>query len=146
SEILSFFIFNDQLFFTAIDGEIANKRELWKTDGTENGTVILKDIGGQTNYDGVKHNNDFLILNDHFFFYGFTPGLGYELWKSDGTEQGTQMVKDINPGNAYNEDFLFGAVGNDHIVFRAFSPDSGYELWRSNGTEAGTYKIKEINP
>src|SRR5690606_33244963 len=85
----------------------------------------------------------------YFFFYGFSESFGYELWKSDGTEQGTMMVKDIYPGiygSEFTNNSLLGAVVDDCIIFRAFTPDSGHELWKSDGTEAGTYKIKEINP
>ncbi|MBA5629667.1 T9SS type A sorting domain-containing protein [Moheibacter lacus] len=149
SSIEDFFVFNNTLFFTAIDGDGTHRREIWKSDGTEPGTMMLKDIGGETYADGVKPGNDFLILNNHFYFYGYTQSYGYELWKSDGTEEGTQMVKDIFPGynsSEYTYNRLYGAVGDGYIAFRAFTPDSGYELWRSDGTESGTFKIKEINP
>src|SRR5690606_14433372 len=149
SEIQDFFIFNDYLYFTAVNGSGTERREIWKSDGTEIGTTMLKDIGGQTYADGVKVGNDFLISGNYFYFYGYSNSAGYELWKSDGTESGTQMVKDINPGYSssdYYNNILEGAVGNGYIVFKAYSPDSGYELWKSDGTESGTFKLKEINP
>lgn len=148
SDIQDFFIFNNILFFTAINGTETGSREIWKSDGTELGTMMLKDIGGQSYFDGVKSGNDFLVIGNYFFFYGYTDSFGYELWKSDGTEQGTQMVKDIYPGytsSEYSYNRLYGAVGDGFIVFRAITPDSGYELWRSDGTESGTFKVKEIN-
>src|SRR5207244_12821011 len=32
------------------------------------------------------------------FFSAAAPGTGAELWKSDGTEAGTVLVKDVSPG------------------------------------------------
>src|SRR5262245_11617858 len=39
-------------------------------------------------------------VNGTLFFTASTPRFGTELWKSDGTPEGTSMVKDINPGSA----------------------------------------------
>ena len=50
SQFSSFIAWNDALYFTASDGLIGT--ELWKSDGTTGGTVLLKDIfpgaGSQT--------------------------------------------------------------------------------------------------
>src|ERR671910_2568869 len=34
------------------------------------------------------------------FFQAYQPATGRELWRTDGTEAGTYLVKDINPGPA----------------------------------------------
>ena len=45
-------VFNNELFFAATDG---NGTELWKTDGTESGTVMVKDIyPGGDDYGGLN--------------------------------------------------------------------------------------------
>ena len=38
-------------------------------------------------------------VNGTFYFQADDGTHGYELWKSNGTETGTVMVKDINPGS-----------------------------------------------
>ena len=38
------------------------------------------------------------VIGETLFFGAFDPVSGQELWKSDGTETGTVLVKDINPG------------------------------------------------
>lgn len=43
---------------------------------------------------------DFVVSNGLIFFTATTPGSGRELWRSDGTELGTYMLKDIAPGAA----------------------------------------------
>ena len=68
---------------------------------------------------------------------------GYELWKSDGTEAGTVMVKDIWPGSSGSYvDWLTG-VG-ETLYFRANDGVHGVELWKSDGTAAGTVMVKDI--
>ena len=77
------------VLFNANDG--TNGRELWKSDGTAAGTVLLKDI---------KQNGDsnpwYLVNVNGVIFFSADDGThGRELWKSDGTAAGTVMVKDI---------------------------------------------------
>ena len=79
-----------------------------------------------------------------FFASGSASGVDNELYKSDGTESGTVMVKDINPGGSSQPTELI-AVG-DTLFFRADDGTHGRELWKSDGTEAGTVMVKDIVP
>src|SRR5690606_37383101 len=127
-------------YFLANDG--IHGKELWKTDGTVSGTVMLKDINPNPYLISVGEDNHFLILNNEFYFYANDGTNGGELWKSDGTEAGTVMIKDINlTTSAYR---LNGVVLDDFIIFYASNGISGYELWRTDGTSEGTYMIKDI--
>ncbi len=68
---------------------------------------------------------------------------GYELWRSDGTQEGTQLVKDINPGSSHSyPDYL--TVFDGALYFSATNGTHGKELWRSDGTAAGTRLVKDI--
>uniref|UniRef100_UPI00056C1DDD hypothetical protein n=1 Tax=Microcystis aeruginosa TaxID=1126 RepID=UPI00056C1DDD len=68
--------------------------ELWKSDGTAAGTVLVKDInpGSSSSYPG-----SLTAVGNTLFFtaYDGLGGSGTELWKSDGTAAGTVLVKDI---------------------------------------------------
>ena len=82
-------------------------QELWRSDGTENGTVQIKDInpgildGNNSNPQNFTVRSDEIAGASNSFYFTATDGNnGQELWKSDGTENGTEMVKDINPGPA----------------------------------------------
>lgn len=79
----------------------------------------------------------------------YSTGNGRELWKTDGTEAGTVMVKDINPGLDSNNNYLNSdpqsivAIGNS-VYFRANDPTLGWTAYVSDGTSAGTKPISQI--
>ncbi|MBP6187167.1 MAG: hypothetical protein KA421_05375, partial [Rhodoluna sp.] len=87
-----------------------------------------------------------ISLNGVAYFIGAAPETGAELYSSDGTPAGTNIVKDAVPG-------IQGAVQNlvlSHGKLFFASGDStsagNLEPWISDGTAAGTFKIKEIAP
>ncbi|HGY92166.1 MAG TPA: HYR domain-containing protein, partial [Planctomycetes bacterium] len=79
-------------------------------------------------------------------FFAATDGVqGIELWKSDGTMAGTQLVKDINMGAGSSSPTELAAIGG-LLYFQADDGVNGKELWVSDGTPAGTVLLKDINP
>ncbi len=86
--------FNGEVYFSADDG--INGRELWKTDGTTAGTVLVVDIFPGSGSSGPA---DLAVSNGALFFQADDGLLGRELWKTDGSALGTEMVADINAGN-----------------------------------------------
>jgi len=123
-----FTVFNGALYFSADDG---TGRGLWKTDGTDAGTVRVKDI---------RVFSEFTVFNGALYFSVDDGTSGFELWKSDGTGAGTVRVKDIDPSGG---EFT---VFNGALYFGADDGTSGFELWKSDGTGAGTVRVKDINP
>ena len=66
---------------------------------------------------------------------------GWELWRTDGTEAGTYMVKDILPGpNSSGASVapLHAVRLGSYVYFMADDGVSGREVWRTDGTSAGT--------
>jgi ELWxxDGT repeat protein len=78
-------------------------------------------------------------------FCGYTdPDKGPELWRSDGTEEGTVMVKEINPGSngSIPGNTLFRVIDNV-LYFAAETQQQGVGLWRSDGTTEGTFLVQD---
>jgi len=74
-------------------------------------------------------------------YFTATDGIhGRELWKSDGTDAGTSMVKDIRPGSKGSDPALF-AVIDGRVFFSANDGSHGTRMWVSDGTEAGTSQV-----
>jgi ELWxxDGT repeat protein len=121
--------------------------ELWKTDGTAAGTVLVKDIrpGFYGSYAG-----GFTESNGTLFF-GADDGIhGGELWKTDGTATGTVMVKDIyaQTPNGENRGSNPSQLTDVNGILYFSATDELYtgQLWRSDGTAAGTSMIKQFDP
>ena len=91
-----------------------NGVELWKSDGTESGTVMVKNIVGS----GSSSPNFLTAVGNTLYFEASDGTNGVELWKSDGTASGTVMVKDINSGSNSGNPSYLTAVGNT-LYFRA---------------------------
>ena len=67
--------------------------ELWKSDGTGAGTVLVRIIHRCSQHVGPDYLTDF---KGSAFFSADDGVHGDELWKSDGTSAGTVMVDNIN--------------------------------------------------
>lgn len=127
---------NGLLLFVGWD-EI-NGAELWKSDGTTAGTILVKDI-----YPGANDSEpaEFTLVNGILFFAADDGSSGRELWKTDGTLSGTVQVKDILPGSQSSSLRNLTAV-NDILFFSLDNGTAGNELWKSDGTTAGTVLVK----
>ncbi len=148
-------VLGDELFFGATDGAIGY--ELWKTDGTSEGTVLVRDIfngagngfpgytAANTDLNGTLYVEGMTALNGAMYFSADNGTNGHELWRSDGTEGGTNLVKDIHAGaNSSNITKMTELDGA--LLFFADDGTNGVELWRSDGSSAGTTLVRDIRP
>ena len=128
------------LFFAADDGTTGE--ELWKSDGTTAGTVLVRDIR-PGNFDASPR--DLTAVNEILFFTANDGSSGIELWKSDGTSAGTIRVRDIFSGSSSSNPTRMVDFGGT-LFFTATNGTNGVELWKSDGTLAGTVTVKDIWP
>jgi ELWxxDGT repeat protein len=86
-----------------------------------------------------------IVSGNRVYFVRQQPATGAELWRTDGGAAGTQLVKDIRPGDESSgiRD-LVDVQGT--LFFRADDGVSGLELWKSDGTAAGTVLVKDLRP
>lgn len=117
-----------------------SRQELWRSDGTEAGTVLVKDLGPDAFVIFSK-----TLVGTTLFFVLEDPVHGTELWKTDGTGAGTGLVKDIQPGADSSYPFNLRTVGT-HVFFTATDAEHGNEVWRTDGTEAGTVLVADLKP
>lgn len=114
---------------------------LWKTNGTEAGTKVIP--AGWDNIYGYIVN---ILAGDDLFYvidYNYTTG-SYEIWSSDGTAEGTYIVKPDVP----SFDFIQAAVVGNVLYFTSndFAGTYGNELYKTEGTAATTSLVKDILP
>ena len=138
-----------QFFFVASAGD-ERDRALWKSDGTAAGTVLVKDISDavpRTGEDNARQIGNLTDLGGTLLFFAGDLATGRELWRSDGTPEGTVLVKDINPGPAAGVRLgsLAARVG-DTLYFTAEDGVHGRELWKSDGTAEGTMMVADATP
>ena len=110
-----------KLVFKAHDGT-SPYYSLWSTDGSEAGTIKISD---------TRPGGDFTTIDGIAYFGADMSGSG--LWKSDGTADGTTLVKQLGTMSASQ---LLDVDGT--LYFAGPDGTNGASLWRSDGTTAGT--------
>jgi ELWxxDGT repeat protein len=129
----------DEVYFSAIGTQ---GKELWKTDGTQAGTVQVKDI----RVGGASSPQQLTAIGPSLVYFSANDGTtGRELWRSDGTEAGTVRIRDLNPGTANSSPVRITASYSGDVYFAA-NGGEGVELWKTDGTDAGTSLVKDIYP
>ena len=110
--------------------------EVWKSDGREAGTVLVKALYAY----GPHHFTSPTQVGGAVYFVTSVDGAqgatDFALWRTDGTADGTLQIAPLVNGT-------FVALGTAVYFARADSA-SGVELWRSDGTAAGTSRVVDL--
>jgi ELWxxDGT repeat protein len=133
---------NGALYFSAAPDNTGE--ELWTSNGTAGGTVLLRDLNGAT---GASLPTNFHSTPSNLFFTAITND-GWELWKTNGTFSGTVQVSDINSGGASSLMTTYSTVQIvsilDTVFFRANNGTDGYQFWKSDGTTSSTIMLTSV--
>jgi ELWxxDGT repeat protein len=102
--------------------------EVWKSDGTETGTVQIKEIlSAEPSDAGFR-----AMLNGLLYFMANSDDEGLELWETDGTTAGTEPI-DLNPGPGYSYPGGLSVV-NGQLFLWANDDENGFRPWALQNT------------
>jgi ELWxxDGT repeat protein len=125
---------NGTVFFTDL-----LSASISKTNGTQAGTGRIKSFNADNN--GIRN---IVNVNGTAYFTFNDKTDGAVLWKSDGTEAGTVLVKDIAPGSNNTGRIVELTNVNGTLFFVGDDGVHGRELWKSDGTTAGTVLVRRM--
>ncbi|CAD5925009.1 ELWxxDGT repeat protein [Planktothrix agardhii] len=140
--------FNNTLYFQPYQTKsfhysyYSAKEQLWKSDGTEAGTNLLKDLGLYAYNSPISEVNNNTL---YFQVYSENPSPNapsIQLWKTDGTDTGIQLVKDLGSSLDINS---FIPVENNLYFTAGDLFASAQLLWKTDGTETGTVLVKDFD-
>ena len=104
--------------------------ELWRTDGTAEGTTSL----GQNL---MFYSHSVVSFNDLALFQRSETS---DLWRSDGTPEGTFLLGSFGGKGTIR----FLGQTNDYVFFQAFEASTGTEIYRTDGTVEGTIRLTDL--
>ena len=124
---------DEYFFFTANQGVLGT--ELWRSDGTVEGTTLVKDIakGSFSSFFGGIFTPQATTIGNKVYFVANDAIDDNQIWVSDGTEAGTQPITNFGPGS-----FSALNVINNELIFLRTLPWGGTQIWKSDGTPEGT--------
>ena len=113
---------------------------LWRSDGTRQGTFLLPDPLFQVFlrvdiYDELPPPVAF--GRDVVYFAGCGRE-GCQLWRTDGSPEGTRLVRAVQPADSFSSPDNLTMVG-DRVFFTLYN-----QLWVSDGTSDGTVLVKQL--
>ena len=137
-----------QVFYSCIDAWYTDGEEdlllvidgrLWTSDGTESGTVLLSEEAFPVS---LGLGRLFLPAGDHWIFEAASDDLGFALWRTDLTIQGTVPFFDFDPPARFSSS-LRANLDAERVLFVAETLEGSSGVWVSDGTAEGTHLLVE---
>ena len=96
-------------------------------------TGLDSGLSGGVEHDGVV------------YFAGHDSQHGTELWRTDGTSEGTYRLTDLCPGSCGSFGQPLGFFAG-RLYFLADDREHGFEIWRTDGTVGGEEMLADLCP
>jgi len=133
---LNMFVYNNHIFFQAYHPD--SDEDLWYSDGTMAGTKLFKDL----NPEGMSLPGHFINFNGSMIFTAWSYEYHkYVLWISNGTENSTHIISDVEVKSTF--DYL---EDNKVILNNLLYFYGNESLFVTDGTDIGTQLIKNNMP
>jgi ELWxxDGT repeat protein len=114
---------------------------LWRSDGSAAGTVPLAAVQIATPQIAPElRSTPSTVAGGVLLFSGCDAAHGCELWRSDGSPEGTVMVADLAPGPTSTTPQRLTVAGCTVFFTACGSPES-CGVWQTSGAAAGTARI-----
>lgn len=135
----NFVVIGSTLFFTATTN--ANGTELWRTDGTSGGTVLVTDINPGSSSSSPAN---LTVIGTTLFFSAAGSGGDRELYKCEAPYTSAVLIRNINSTGSSDPQQLFAHDGI--LFFSATDGVTGRELWKSESpfNSGSTSQIRNI--
>ncbi len=134
---------SEQFFFvaTTTTEDLREVGELWRSDGTPEGTIALKTADNTSAPFRVRSDRMYSWQN-RAYFLADRAAQGFEWWTSDGTPGGTVLLHSFAAAGEISGPRMLTGLG-DSLFALANSPE-GFELWVSEETSATTRRVKRL--
>jgi ELWxxDGT repeat protein len=137
-------VVGERVFFVrspTVAGRVRDSMELWVTDGSDAGTVLLTRFGDGSHTTAMADIGGTLLMT-----VVNRDAQTLELWRSDGTSSGTRIAFGpvTYPSAESSEPRMFPL--GDSAIFWGYDPVTGFEPWTSDGTTTGTFPLADLSP
>jgi len=129
-------VFGDRLHLWTVDWAASTWAQ-WRTDGTPEGTEFVTT-------EGAGSPGNFAVFQDRIFYNPVDDAFGRELWVTDGSATGPQLLVDLRPGPLGSEPRNLYTWG-DRLYFSA-DVGAGREPFVTDGTPEGTLGLGDLHP
>jgi ELWxxDGT repeat protein len=144
-----FTVWGNSLYFR---GNISGQTGLWKSDGTNAGTVLIKEMAGELDEFAIANNKLYFVRSLYQWHYNYSthgtstnPAILRQLWFTDGTAAGTNILRDFSIYTTCDPNPRMLLNCNNQLLFFVNDSAGRYrnDTWLigSNGTPAGTKKL-----
>lgn len=124
---------NGGIYFPVHGGEGGG---LWRTDGTPEGTDLVKRSKFEVSVPGADH----LVAGREHLYFQLPGDDGWELWKTGGKGTRSRRVSRLLDSDPYTEGAAV-AVWNDQILFAAGRGNPANALWKTGPRDIATRRL-----